>query len=871
MKHVREIQYEKVRELYTLLCKHEGRTPVLADIKGLQRNTVYSSSRLPLSGQYRLKPYKTVDLKSLNSEMGLTLSDAETVFDYLDALQVRIRELRYVSDVWKRYVLRKIEGITRDAAKFTSAMFIEGFTQIIDFLDQMNKDETDATLSQEGYVGLPSVSCSKSGYLYKERDVSIQRLGEDLTVEIIGNPLDLVNLAPPAGLILRLTGKSVREVGFRIIINTDLKGINCLILKLNENGNGIRVVMETTSDRKSYQTVYTDVVSRQTVEVSIPEQDITQLVVSVTMDMPNLVSAERNVYEFVLDKIVMTTKILRSRGVYQTKAITLDDDVKMFSLVTDEEILGKGSIKHYLSLSQDEEDNPVGFSLVEAGEIRELDRVANIVEIGPSIEEVWDLVPERRYGSLQYNILEDITQSAAGFSIHDGVLECAELIDDSVKLYRGVGDFLKSSAVNRMVKSIESLAYDLRVNTKTGWVEQLPLLIPVRENIEESAISDSGGLTRNRIRLGYPLRNYEEIRLIYQDGTEFYAPITNIEEGYPNYVVFGSPDGTATEVLPEGDHFAVSYVTTLNEYIVQKNVKVNLELASFEVRVGDDVLEHGRDFILYPTERKLELLKSGRYQEHFLKLSRIKGWINPTVIYEGQSRPLTVTYSFEEIGSENTAFYETQVYVKEKTELTILPFTEQEIDAGNFHRIDGDDVSRFYGFIIEPGWHSIASTQPYPSWNAYDVNPITGERSSAGIVLPSNIEIMRPFKDSMRRVSAYRLANLKPSEASKCFAFQDGKILVSFRPDFIDPVLVYDDSMGAIKALSLYGKKAEIDTDFSNLGYTPAPEKFQLEFAYKGTGGRTIVVRSVLTLDSPDATVRIRKMGLNLYKGESDG
>ena len=277
--------------------------------------------------------------------------------------------------------------------------------------------------------------------------------------------------------------------------------------------------------------------------------------------------------------------------------------------------------------------------------------------------------------------------------------------------------------------------------------------------------------------------------------------------------------------------------------------------------MSGQTLELGVDYRIQPNEYRVELLKTGAYARHYSK------------VVDGSGNTLTsltdvnITYDFEEQGATSTTYYETQVKVVVPTEIEILPFNAAEIADGNFHHINGENVSTYTSYVLKQGWNTIQTTHPYPSAGEYDVNALTEETSSAGIILLEDIDAMRPYTDSMRQVSPFTLATLEPEEATKCFSYDDGKLLVSFLPDFIQPDILNDPLSLDTKGQTLICKKPVLEVDYTNMGYTPLPEAFQLEFAYSDSSrDKFIFIKIEIETHNVSALARINKLGLNKYK-----
>jgi len=873
MKTVREIQYDKVREGYQTICKAEGRTPDLTDIKNLALQTIYSTDRTPMAGNYRLPSHDKVHLPSLNAELSMIKADAETLGTFFDALQLELRSIKFTAGVWDSYAKAKIQAAFMAGVKLAAPVFIQGFTEQLKPSEYADPNNTTANIGSDETIGLPMVAGSSSSYVHSARDISIQRIGENLEVSLQGDPLGVVNQMPFAGLLMQLSGHVIEEAGFRVIVNTDMKDVNYVAVRLAEETTGIKVRIQVTANRKDYKTIYEGLTKWERIEVPIETMNISQIVVEFTMNTPNLVFPDHVTYEFKLYKIAMVRASRRTSATFQTKQLDIESDVSFVSIAAEEELVGNGSISYSIARTADTEGNPTGFSPVNMreGQLIEMGNVISMVDVVPPDENPrWTVKPERRYGSTLYNILNcGMSLSEGDLTIQSGVLTCSGVVDDGIKLYRGVNDWSRQSRSVSVDRHVESLSYETEIDSQTAWVKPVQLLTTVKHLIESDHISSSGELTLNRVALTYPLRNIEELRVSYDDGTEYYVPVVDASQvNNVWYVTFGLPVGaTSTEVFDPSQHYYISHVTTLTDYASIAQVEVVLDLESIEITQGGQQYSHGTDYQIYQSSFMIEFFKTGKYYKAFNKETSTS-WISGDSQYTNKSPAVDIKYRFAEVSAIAVEYFETNIYVTSPIDITLIPFTETDKSMGNFHKIDNIDVSSLTSFPLENGWHTLQSTNPYPSVNEYDINSLTQDRCYAGMIIPAAIDTMRIFRDPMRRVSPFVLASLPADEASKCFAFVDGKVLLSAQPDFVDDEIVYDPNMSYAKGSLLICKKPIMEADLSNSGYIPAPEQFQMEVKYQLSEGssRPLWIRIELLVEDTTSVAKIRQFGLNKFR-----
>ena len=200
------------------------------------------------------------------------------------------------------------------------------------------------------------------------------------------------------------------------------------------------------------------------------------------------------------------------------------------------------------------------------------------------------------------------------------------------------------------------------------------------------------------------------------------------------------------------------------------------------------------------------------------------------------------------------------------TRITILPFKGFEIEAGNFHMINSENVSAMTEYMLPAGWSTVTTTQPYPSYLADtdDVNLLTGKASSAGLVIYGAVEKMRTYRDSMRQVSPFVLASLSAEDGSKCFSYSEGKILINFQPEFLDPLILANNAecYGEV----LLGKRGEYSDTYETSLYESVPEEFELEIPYSSTTTTRCVYLKIELSAESGAHAIVRRIGMNCFR-----
>jgi hypothetical protein len=625
----------------------------------------------------------------------------------------------------------------------------------------------------------------------------------------------------------------------------------------------MKLEIEISANRKEYNKVYSALVMTNLIEFPIDGQDISQVKIYLTMDIPNKIQPASVSYEFKISSFLMSRTTRCTSGSFQTTKLLVGNNISKLAIVTSEQLNGEGNVKYYVSTSEDESGNAIGFHLIEPNSNSFIDLGNITVPIYVSVPEggspnnlKWDTRPELKYGQNLYNILDcGYEVETSDYSIENAIFTCDNIIENSIKLYRGCNDYIKVKNEYKQNKHISKLSYKVEINTETNWVNPVKLRLEVEEIIEQDKITNALGLQYNKVELTYPLENLDGIRLRKDDGAEFYAEVVSIDSiDNVYYITFDQIDDT-TVVLDPLQYYSITYVTSIEDYSSIKEVDIEVNTNSVNVSVYDENLVEGDDYNIYPYEKMVELLKSGSFYEDYEE---------DEILPEATN--INVEFSFTETQS-TISYYETMVYVTTNTDITILPFDGTEITAGNFHNIDDVNVSAYTGFTLNYGWHKIQTTNPYPSYNENDINALTKTTSNAGIVFPATISFMRPYIDSMRRVSTFQLAVLDITEGNKCFAYENGKFYINFIPDFIDPAIVTNDDWSNTKGKRILCKKPTFSETYENEGYVSQPELFMIEMSFKSDNEEQFIyLRGDINVADTTSMLTIDKIGVNEYE-----
>lgn len=862
MKQIKNIQYNKIKDLYIRLIRNRNEDPNIKDVDLLARKILYSSDRLPMCGKYRIKSHEPVNVNNLNVELGLVKADIETVHSFINEAEKFIHTSNFAANIWELYSKNRIKSALYNMAAMTSSSYIKGFTRIIDPISSMNKELSTLVIDSNGYISLPTVEGSPSRYIYERKDIIIRPIHQEFKVDVYGSVTSILNITEPGDLILSMTGQKIKESGFIMDINTISDKVNVLSLT-TENGNeGIKYTVYITNDSSSRSKIYESVSTSNRIDISFPEQNIRRVEISMTLSSPNIVLHNEVKYEFKLKNISLAYDKRKSSGTYQSNEIVISESAKYISLVTEEEISGNAAIKYYVSTSKDSAGNPTGFKYFDISKSTPIDMNISKAEYNISIDgkyDIWALPPLYEYGHRLFNILEVLDdEGTSSYTINNGVLLPLgnNTIDkSSIKLYRGTGDYLITTTSSTEEKNVGFITVLPDINQETEWVNRISIPILLTEDVIPSS---------NSITVPYNVISADSVKVIRSDNTVVKAIISNIVKPENlEYTTITFASQTEAEVFDSKFSYSIIFAITLSEYASKKSMVPNIEDTDMIVAIDGEEYTCGYDYIIHNSTLEIELLKSGAYSSEYNVDESEDTPVN-------ECTPVSISYTYTAVGSKSIKCFETNIFCNTETEVTVIPFSQSETASGNFHIINGSNTGTLTSITLIPGWNSIKTTHPHPSrsGSVYDLNSITMEPSDAGIILPENC-IIRPYKNSMRQVSPAALMSMNPEDALKCFAYAEGKILVSFQPTFIDPNFVDDPMFAGTTGDTFINKKPNISSiDFSNAGYTSYPETFDLEFSYISTDSKSLFIRIDAEAKDEVTSVKITRLGINEYKEE---
>ena len=863
MKSIREFQYDNAMVSYVNLLRLYSESPSMSTIEKILANVEYSTTRMPMCGNYRLEPYVSINDRYLNSELELIRADSNTIISYLTTIEKYLRTAEYIADTWCRLAKRTVTRARERLFSYTSDV-ITNSTTLLNIQDTI--DTTYTTMMYQNGLVVPNQTTASSSYpVFIDQDVTIKPTSTSSTNTITGGKTTVFNPAEYGNLTLDAEMATVEECGFIIGIRKAIPQVNSAILEFISNTKGIRIVFEVSTDGRIYSQVYNKVCWDLRAVIPFGQtSNISAARITITTNVPTVVSDSSVLFEFKIHKISFVNIKNAISNVFQTKRIPIAADVKLVAPVIDADI-SNADMNVKISTDADEQGNAVGFVSVSSlpdGAMRLDSKLSSLII--PSQSDTWNLTRDTNYSATFFNLFSSFVSGDvdnADYRIENGSLvftnTADKIIPASITLRRGMKDYLKSKIDITSQHVVTNLIHSTEYVESIKWFKALDLKVTWTEIITPSAITSVHGSSNNAMMVSYYVANNDQIRVFKEDGTEVVVIVSAITKQLSGTYLIEFATIPGTDLLGSASNYHVTYVTTINELYTRSDSRISVDIPSFLVTVAGDTLTYGTDFTINSDLWKLVLLKTGKYTQYTdVDLT------DPTLPINA-SPDVVVSFSYTMTPQEQVYRYSTYVVCSSEIDIVIKPFSPDEIAQGNYHMINGTDVSQLTNYTLPIGENCIETTQPYSSCNAYDLNTITQATSSAAIIIPDNIDSMYAYKDTMRQISPFILGTLNEIEGYKCFAFDNNRLLLNFQPDFVDPIAFEDETQSAQEGSLFTCKRPTYDSSYINRAYSPQPEIFELVFSYISDAQRYISLRLEVECDSPDSYVSISKIGFN--------
>jgi len=790
----------------------------------------------------KLTKMESVDYMNVhNVNIRSLLMDYRTIIGSFHWLNTEMDKLSKMSDMMGSFFSVAFARMDKQLMELRRKLELGSKTIVIDFKDRKQIDGTsDADIDYlTGSVKLSAIATTDRVFRFKDYEIvnPVIDFTPDYSVDI-GR---MNSLFDPT-----FTG----EVKFRIMGRNNSGTEGTISVNLEQDDDPPTLNSITVRSRNIVPTEIQPIIIVDGVEIPLNKDIVTNgnatftfspvRVSGIRFRLKQMVYSELirglYAYDFSFNHILLENTVLKNSSTVVSTGLTTEEGITSVKLRSIEKLPINTAIRYSISTDgiswstiSASNKGPDNADIVSIGSRKdiELSRIdTEIPDVGSPYQGVptynWsDLTPINEYGdSSLYNILEKTNDG----NITDGRINLAsgEYVDvDSIKVYRGLDNYEISTKVIEIPAFTENTLY--LFNVTDGYFTAESIYVAV-EREAQIVKYDQSIITR------------------YRPNKSLFIKVTD-DQGEDVTIISHNNNRILLRDITRGKTVYVSYTTTITEIETVDNVDITIDDTSFEVRMAPGARNLGGASIIYDPSNKLITIAS--VNDYF-----------PNATGTGTYQ-LFISFRYTVSSKQEIKIFTTNVLYETQEEITVYPFTQAEIKAGNIHMIDGTIVSSMQRFTMTRGWHEILTTQPYMSdpSNPKDINNLTGRRSTAGLDL-GNYRQMLAFKKSLKQVSIKNLANRVRKGDHRSFAFDGSRILINFVPEELP--MYFESVSSHLTGTELLGKKAHYENDQFQ-AFTRIDDSFLVNYTIKDEENSTSTIfvkaelsKAVAAVDSPE-------------------
>lgn len=844
MKNPWQIRFDTAMETTRKYILATGKTVTGSDIARIEREVFNTVELAPSTDDFKVFPFENgfdferflaylYSIKNDSDFINNTISYMEGISKNIDiTIQLEKISLAATEKIGNKYI-----------ALLSASTFIEGVTREIKIPEEIQI--TDLSLSMVGdFLSLLPLSQGlQQPVTYTNDDVVFKIIQQTTLVgfDVNGNRASVLTKSFRRGINISVYTLNIEDVGIEIRLRTRYTGIGGLRLELKPGFVGTRVeVLRLEKIGMELEKLEDTLINQETMDIAVTG-DVLELIIRMYKNFPDVTIPERKEYQFVLEKVIPTSNATTRAGEATTVAIEVPEGTGYVALVAEDYIPSDGQINYQIAtLAQ--ENNPaekiVWFNIKPNNKQPAISLVGNELpsdrfismskgklEYQLAVQDKWNLSTVSGYRVPLYNILQNFNaQIGNEFLIEAGILKpvnsTISIEEDGITVYNGYSDWaiVKDKPVS--TTSVSQILLEKKVNISSQWFEPIPLAEPVEVVVKPS--SDTNVFVSD-----YEPFYFENIKLFDEKDREIAVVINTKTFNGVNW------DVELSETLSANVAYTINYSVKI------RNITQVLP-SSLVLVMGGTTLTEGTDYIFSQVNNQI-ILKRGN-------------------VPKSETQPLYASFTRIVTEEQEIQYFSTWLYLDKKTTLTISPFTQIEYGRGNFHRVNGVDVSLETELLLSPGVHKIESTQPYPSatgiTGSQDVNFYTTEYSDAYVDL-SGLDY-RAFDKPMRKVSVTDLEYNIPENSRAVYTVDKGTILINTKPSWTEPSLLKTAAGAGAIGDYLLGRYFDKENQIN----ISRPETYKIVINFKTDSGKKYVKLKVIMDRTGIISPRVTKLGI---------
>lgn len=849
MKNPWQVRFDTSLETVRKYILATGKRVGAEDIRKIEDQVFGTTDLTPSTDDYKVYPFEGgFDFERFLSYLYAIKNDSDYINNMLSYLEVISKNID-ISIQLEEVSLHATEKIgNKYIALLSASTFIEGITREIKIPEEIDIASLGLSLAGDFMSLLPLEQGLQQPAAYTNDDV-VFKIIEQTTMQgfnVNGNRASVLSNSFRRGISVSVYTTNIERVGIEFRLRTRWSGVTSIKLDLKPGFVGTEIeVYRLEAIGKELELLEKTLINQETMEITT-SGDVRELVIRMFKNYPDVTIPERKEYQFVLEKVTPKSNSTTREGSATSVAIEVPEGTGYVALIAEDYVPADGQIIYQiatLSKENDPTEQIVWFNIKPNNQQPAISLVDNELpadrfislskgKLNYTITRTgkWALTVKSGYRVPLYNILEGLTATLGNeFKIEGGKLtpvnNTISIEEDGITLYNGQGDWavLKEKPVS--TTAVDNVFLECKINPSTGWFEPFALAEPIEIVVKPS--SDT-----NTFNSEFEPIYYENIRMFDEDDKEIAVVVNQVNE------VNNNPDPNTWDiVLSETMSANVAYRI---KYTIKIRTQTTIDTNTLKLTNGGNTLVAGVDYLYSPVN-------------HLIILKR-------TNVPKSEALPVVAAFTRTVTDEQEIQYYQTWLTLTKRVTIPIGTFTQIEFSRGNFHRINGVDVSLENEILLNPGLHKIESTQPYPSATgingSQDYNFYTKEYSDAYIDL-TGLDF-RAFDKPMRRVSVTDMEYNIPENSRATYVFDNNMILLNTKPSWTEPALLATAAGAGAIGDYLLGRTfdKESQTNISN------PESYYLIVNFKTDSGKRYVKVKVIMERTGIISPRVKRLGI---------
>lgn len=806
---IKDIQLKTIEDYYIAKSKEDDKPVTLEDLYDISRKLIAIDNTENIFDYDALSEYEIPDFDTFFNAFKLLNTDLKTLNTFYTELPDKIKLILFILKVSRYRFSSIVNSVKRRADALLLNLNSEDDKILLDWKKQCNVNESNVIIN-DNKIEMPFISRKINTSNINNSDISITVDADSIVdTSIVGDKSYIVSNEDSECFVMNVVTSEPERVRLDIEITIPESDINSISINMVYIPKSAICRGYIFSDSKWIEVGYAqvkDILQKFNFET----KKVTKIRFEVYNESGDKLSNGNINYRYKINRVSFENVSSEPTAVWISNPLSFIQRPRKISFTEDSYKPDNYNIDYYIG-KDDGSGNASEWAKVKPSSVNDNntfilggrnDKITGIVP--PYITDdnekrsKWNLTPNRDFGNPLYNILENIdTDNVSGNEI-----TVPNIRTKSMKLYRGINDYKINYSNVLNIGSERLRRYKALKLKSTNSYE--PIYLEFHIINEVARINPDNGY---KLILEHQCSDIKKIEVIDDNGNDHTSNIVSTLNVFLDGFDYSKCVIEFADKLDTRRRYFVSYPVYIEDYEESTSNNINIDEDMTVISSSGEELKFGSDFYL----------RNGRLQ---IK-SHVPGVAHVDVAFD---------YTIER--KEPFRIFETYIIVPKEEVIYLKPFEEEEVKAGNFHRVNGIDISFRNEYVLSSGTHKLETTQALRNnpYNEKDVNDLTGKTCAAGIKIPENIEY-RAFEKPLRITPIKQLGYNVKVDDHRTFAFHNNKVWLNKIPEYINPDLLNPFEMtDHITGKELLGKSLVVDSDNIFLTYLPKPEEFSIEY-----------------------------------------